>query len=40
MAKKLSEIAVSLGYKSAKHWAKDHGFMQYLVISNLGEFGK
>ena len=40
MAKKLSELAVKLGHKSAKAWVKDLGFMQYLVISNLGELGK
>ena len=40
MARKLSEIAVKLGHKSAKSWAKDLGFMQYLVVNNLGELGK
>jgi hypothetical protein len=39
MAKKLSEIAVSLGHKAAKRWATDQGFMQFLVITNLGTFG-
>jgi len=35
MAKKLSEIAVSLGCKSARAWANDRGFMQYLIITSL-----
>jgi hypothetical protein len=36
MAKRLSEIAVSWGYKTAKCWASDYGFMQYLTVNNLG----
>ena len=35
MAKKISNIAQNLGYRAAKHWAKDKGFMQYLTINNL-----
>ena len=40
MVKRLSKIGESLGCKSAKNWVRDKGFMQFLVISNLGEFGK
>ena len=40
MAKRLSEIGESLGCKSAKFWAGDCGFMQFLVVCNLGAFGR
>lgn len=36
LAKKVSKIAQFLGNKSAKSWALDRGFMQFLVITNLG----
>ena len=35
MAEQLSTIAQSWGNRSAKSWAKDRGFMQYLTVSNL-----
>ena len=35
MAEGLSEIAQSWGYRAAKSWGKDRGFMQYLTVSNL-----
>jgi hypothetical protein len=38
MAEKLSRIAQAWGYKAAKSWVKDRGFMQFLVVSNLGVF--
>jgi len=40
MAKRLSDVGQSLGCKSAKFWAGDCGFMQFLVVCNLGEFGR
>ena len=36
MAKRLSEIGEALGYRAARSWASDRGFMQYLVVNNLG----
>jgi len=38
MAKRLSEIGLAWGCKSAWSWAEDCGFMQFLVVSNLGVF--
>ena len=35
MAESLSKIAQAWGYRAAKSWASDYGFMQYLVVSNL-----
>ena len=35
MAEELSEIAQSWGYRAAKSWRKDRGFMQYLTITHL-----
>ncbi len=35
MAEGLSEIAQSWGYRAAKSWAADRGFMQYLTITHL-----
>lgn len=35
MAKNISDIAKRLGYKDAKDWSFDRGFMQYLTINNL-----
>ena len=40
MAKSVSEIGERWGNNRAKSWAFDRGFMQYLVITNLGDFGK
>ena len=40
MARGLSEIAVAWGYFAAKSWARDRGLMQFLVINNLGAFGR
>ena len=36
MAETVSNIATNWGYRAAKSWAKDRGFMQYLVVNNLG----
>ena len=38
MAENLSEIAQAWGYRAAKSWADDCGFMQYLTVNNLGSF--
>ena len=38
MAERLSEIGMSWGCKTAKCWADDYGFMQYLTVNNLGSF--
>jgi 16S rRNA U516 pseudouridylate synthase RsuA-like enzyme len=38
MAERLSEIAQSWGYRAAKSWVKDLGFLQYLIVSNLSSF--
>jgi hypothetical protein len=35
MIMELSEIAESWGYKGAKCWVSDRGFMQFLVVNNL-----
>jgi len=35
LAEKISKIAEAWGNRAAKSWAKDHGFMQYLVVNNL-----
>ena len=35
MAENLSKIANAWGYQAANSWAKDRGFMQYLVVNNL-----
>jgi len=40
MAEGLSEIAQSWGYRAAKSWGTDRGFMQFLVVTNLGVLGK
>ena len=40
LAKRLSEIGEALGNRSAKSWACDPGLMQFLVVSNLGVFGR
>ena len=36
MAEGLSKIAQKWGYWAAKSWVRDRGFMQFLVVSNLG----
>ena len=38
LAENLSEIAQAWGYRAAKSWATDFGFMQYLTVNNLGSF--
>ena len=40
IAKRLSEIAEAWGYRAARSWASDCGFMQFLVVNNLGAFGR
>ena len=35
LAESLSNIAQAWGYRNAKSWAKDRGFMQFLVVNNL-----
>ena len=40
MARRVSKVAQSLGYRVARCWAKDRGFMQFLVINNLEVFDK
>ena len=35
MAENLSKIAQAWGYRAAKSWVSDYGFMQFLVVSNL-----
>jgi len=35
MAENLSEIAQAWGYRAAKSWADNCGFMQYLTVNNL-----
>jgi hypothetical protein len=40
MAKRLSMIGEGWGYRAAKSWVADRGFMQYLVVNNLGVVGK
>jgi len=39
LAEKLSCIAHAWGNKSARSWANDHGFIQYLTVNNLLSFG-
>jgi hypothetical protein len=36
LAQKISEIGVAWGNRAARGWAVDRGFMQFLVVSNLG----
>ena len=38
MAENLSKIAQAWGYRAAKSWATDQGFMQYLAVCNLLSF--
>lgn len=35
MAKKLSLIATSWGYRSAENWPQDEGFVQFLTINHM-----
>ena len=39
MAKRLSQIAESWGYRAARSWANDQGLVQFLVVNNLGVLG-
>ncbi|PVX24849.1 MAG: hypothetical protein CW691_06290 [Candidatus Bathyarchaeum sp.] len=38
MAEKISKTADAWGNRSAKSWATDQGFMQYLTVNNLQSF--
>ena len=38
MAEKISKIGQAWGHRTAKFWAKDRGFTQYLTICNLSSF--
>jgi hypothetical protein len=38
LAKKISKIAEAWGNRAAKSWVNDHGFMQYLTVTNLSYF--
>ena len=40
MVERLSGIAQSWGYRAARSWVGDCGFMQFLVVTSLGVFGK
>jgi hypothetical protein len=40
MARRLSRIAQGWGYKSSRKWACDRGFIQFLVVNNLGVLGR
>ncbi len=40
MVEGLCEIAISWGYRAAKSWRTDRGFMQFLVVNNLRVIGK
>jgi len=40
MAKRLSEIGEAWGCRAARGWGVDRGFMQFLVVTNLGVLGK
>jgi len=35
MAENLSNIAQAWGYRAAKSWVNDRGFIQYLTVNNL-----
>ena len=39
LAEKLSRIGQVWGNKSARSWAADQGFIQYLTVNNLSSFG-
>jgi hypothetical protein len=36
LAEKIASIGEAWGNRAAKFWANDRGFMQFLVVSNLG----
>ena len=38
LAEKISKIGQSWGNRTARSWAKDRGFMQYLTVNNLSSF--
>ena len=38
LAEKIASIGEAWGNRAAKFWANDRGFMQFLVVSNLGVF--
>ncbi|MBN2259985.1 MAG: hypothetical protein JW702_05550 [Clostridiales bacterium] len=40
MAQRICEVAQNWGYEAAKTWSKDVGFMQFLVVNNLGELNR
>ena len=40
MAKRLSTIGEKWGCCAAKNWVADRGFLQYLVVNNLGVVNK
>jgi hypothetical protein len=35
LAEKIAKIGEAWGNRAARFWAKDRGFMQYLVVNNL-----
>jgi 16S rRNA U516 pseudouridylate synthase RsuA-like enzyme len=39
LAEKLSRIGQVWGNRSARSWATDQGFIQYLTVNNLSPFG-
>jgi hypothetical protein len=38
LAEKIAGIGEAWGNRAAKSWANDHGFIQYLTVSNLSAF--
>ena len=38
LAEKISKIAQVWGNKTARSWARDRGFIQFLTVSNLSSF--
>jgi len=38
LAEKISKMAQVWGNKTAKSWARDRGFIQFLTVSNLSSF--
>ena len=38
LAEKISKIGEAWGNKTARSWAKDQGFIQFLTVSNLSSF--
>jgi hypothetical protein len=39
LAERVSRVGVGWGLRSAKLWAGDRGFIQFLTVVNLGELG-